>query len=131
MVRPKMTEEERKARKKAYRENHKEERDAYDRVYQEYHKEERKASHRDYSQRLRREAFASYGGFKCNCPGGCDVTDPKFLSLDHKKERRLCHLDRLSKDVICINFIQILLNAGHLSMAANPKKESPLLRVNG
>src|SRR4030042_5090772 len=83
MVRPKMTEEERKARKKAYRENHKEERDAYDRVYQEYHKEERKASHRDYSQRLRREAFASYGGFKCNCPGGCDVTDPKFLSIDH------------------------------------------------
>jgi hypothetical protein len=22
-------------------------------------------------------------GVKCNCPGGCDVTEPKFLTIDH------------------------------------------------
>lgn len=30
----------------------------------------------------RREFIEAYGG-KCQCSGGCDVTEPDFLSLDH------------------------------------------------
>jgi hypothetical protein len=31
---------------------------------------------------LRSEVIAAYGG-KCSCPG-CDIVDPRFLTLDHK-----------------------------------------------
>ena len=33
--------------------------------------------------RLKIEAFEAYGGCKCDCPG-CNVTNPKFLTIDHK-----------------------------------------------
>lgn len=32
--------------------------------------------------RIRREVLAAYGN-KCQCPGGCDVSQSEFLSLDH------------------------------------------------
>jgi hypothetical protein len=32
--------------------------------------------------KLRAEFIEAYGG-KCQCPGGCDVDEPDFLSLDH------------------------------------------------
>jgi hypothetical protein len=31
---------------------------------------------------IRAEFIKAYGG-KCQCPGGCDISDPGFLSLDH------------------------------------------------
>lgn len=31
---------------------------------------------------IRAEFIQAYGG-KCQCPGGCDVTEPEFLSLGH------------------------------------------------
>ena len=31
---------------------------------------------------IREEFIRAYGG-KCQCPGGCDVTTPEFLSLGH------------------------------------------------
>ena len=37
---------------------------------------------REYRQRIRDEFYQAYGG-KCQCPGGCDVTEPRFMSLDH------------------------------------------------
>lgn len=33
-------------------------------------------------QRLRDAVFAAYGGYRCCCPG-CNVTEPRFLQIDH------------------------------------------------
>src|SRR5271166_6393541 len=37
---------------------------------------------KDYRAAIRAEFIAAYGG-KCQCPGGCNVTEPAFLGLDH------------------------------------------------
>jgi hypothetical protein len=34
------------------------------------------------NRRLREEFLREYGG-RCQCPGGCDIDEPDFLSLDH------------------------------------------------
>lgn len=31
----------------------------------------------------KKAVFAAYGGQKCSCPGGCEVVQLEFLSLDH------------------------------------------------
>jgi len=33
-------------------------------------------------RKIKLEVIEAYGG-KCQCPGGCDVTDPDFLTVDH------------------------------------------------
>lgn len=40
------------------------------------------AKQRSRNRQLRNEVFAAYGGPKCNCPS-CEVTEPKFLQIDH------------------------------------------------
>ena len=36
----------------------------------------------EYRAALRTEFVEAYGG-KCQCPGGCDVTEERFLTVDH------------------------------------------------
>jgi hypothetical protein len=41
-------------------------------------------SRREYNQRVREKVLAAYGR-RCQCPGGCGITNKKFLSIDHVK----------------------------------------------
>jgi hypothetical protein len=52
------------------------------------------------NREIKIEVIKEYGG-KCQCPGGCDVTEPDWLSMDHifgggvahRKELKLIGLD--------------------------------------
>ena len=43
---------------------------------------------------LRLEMVRAYGG-KCQCPGGCDVMEPKFLCPDHIENDGALHRKRV------------------------------------
>jgi len=47
-------------------------------------------SFKTYSIRLRSEMLNAYG-HKCQCPGGCDVTEYEFLTLDHTNDNGAEH----------------------------------------
>jgi hypothetical protein len=51
--------------------------------YQKKNYEKYNAYRRDIYQKIKQEMITAYGG-KCQCPGGCDIVEPKFLSLDHE-----------------------------------------------
>jgi len=36
-----------------------------------------------YYRQVRDEAFMAYGGFRCSCECGCNISEPLFLELDH------------------------------------------------
>ena len=38
---------------------------------------------RERHHKLRDAAILAYGGYKCNCLGGCNITEPQFLAIDH------------------------------------------------
>jgi len=53
-------------------------------------------THKRYRDKLRLEMLAEYGG-RCQCEGGCDITNPGFLAVDHifddgKQHRKDCKL---------------------------------------
>jgi hypothetical protein len=43
----------------------------------------RREQMRSNNQRLRESVFAHYGGYRCQCPGGCRIREKGFLALDH------------------------------------------------
>jgi len=51
-------------------------------LWQKENKERRNARTRVYRNKIKMMVLEHYG-MKCNCPGGCDVTEPKFLTIDH------------------------------------------------
>ena len=69
--------------------------------YQKKNYEKYNAYRREAYRKIKLEMIAAYGG-KCQCPGGCDITEPKFLSLDHEgcgtgQKKRTLDLDKNGK----------------------------------
>ena len=50
-------------------------------------------SSKEYRARIRAEFIAAYGG-RCQCPGGCYVTEPAFMELDHIYQDGAAHRRR-------------------------------------
>lgn len=64
----------------------------------EYAKHHRQSDREGFRERDRKRwhelkdaAFEHYGGYHCSCPGGCGVTEPMFLSIDHINGHGLEH----------------------------------------
>ena len=70
---------------------------------------------------IKLEVIKEYGG-RCMCPGGCDVTEPDWLSMDHVKGGGVKHRQQLK--VIGLDFYRWLKKKGF------PKKGFRLLCYN-
>ena len=70
---------------------------------------------------IKLEVISAYGG-RCRCPGGCDVTNPDWLSMDHIKGGGVAHRRELK--VIGLDFYRWLKKQGF------PKKGFRLLCYN-
>lgn len=70
---------------------------------------------------IKLEVIQEYGG-RCQCPGGCDVTEPDWLSIDHIKGGGVKHRKELK--AIGLDFYRWLKKMGF------PKKEFRLLCYN-
>lgn len=55
----------------------------------------------NYRENLRREILAAYGN-KCQCPGGCDIAEMKFLCLDHINNDGRAHRAEVGTDVAAV-----------------------------
>lgn len=53
-------------------------------------------SHKRYRDALREEMLIAYG-HKCQCPGGCNITEEEFLCLDHIFDDGHEHRKRVGK----------------------------------
>lgn len=57
------------------------------------------------NRKIKLEVIKEYGG-RCQCPGGCDVTEPDWLSMDHIKGGGVAHRKQLK--VIGLDFYRWL-----------------------
>lgn len=73
------------------------------------------------NRQIKFEVIAAYGG-KCACPGGCSVTEPDWLSMDHIFGGGVAHRKRLK--VIGLDFYRWLKKQGF------PKDKFRLLCYN-
>ena len=67
-----------KQRSRRWNKDNAEYKKARDKKYAQGHKKEIQEHKRHFRQQL----LDGYGG-KCQCPGGCDITEPEFLTIDH------------------------------------------------
>jgi len=70
---------------------------------------------------IKLEVIAAYGS-KCDCPGGCDIAEPDWLSVDHIEGSGVQHRKQLK--VIGLDFYRWLKKKGF------PKKKFRLLCYN-
>ncbi|MDA4129163.1 MAG: hypothetical protein OK457_00175 [Thaumarchaeota archaeon] len=73
------------------------------------------------NRQIKLEVVKEYGG-KCQCPGGCDVTNPDWLSMDHINGGGVAHRKELK--VIGLDFYR------WLKKHKFPKKNFRLLCYN-
>ena len=73
------------------------------------------------NRKLKLELIAAYGG-KCQCPGGCDIVEPDWLSVDHKKGGGVQHRRQLK--LIGRDFYRWLKDRGF------PKKDFRIMCYN-
>ena len=66
---------------------------------------------RDSRDKLRDEMFAAYGQ-RCACPGGCDIMDKAFLTLDHVKGGGRKHARDLGVNAAGVNIYRALRKQG-------------------
>ena len=108
-----MYSEKRRATTRAWQEAHPQNLRANALAYYYRHHEQRKAYMRKFDQALKAEALRALGS-KCACPG-CEVSEPRFLTIDHiygrsktsrkdaVEEARASRWDKTKFQILCWN----------------------------
>jgi|SRR6516162_7883854 hypothetical protein len=63
--------------------------------------------------------FAAYGGYKCACPCGCDVTEPEYLHIDHINGGGVRHRKEIRTNQIYRWLMKNNFPAGYRVLCAN------------
>lgn len=64
-------------------------------------------------QNIKIDLFNSYGGCKCSCPGGCEITALEFLSIDHIGGGGKQHVDNTGRRLTGVALYRWLREHNH------------------